>query len=228
MDSKLLFRRLVLFGAPLFTGIVLLFHPRPSSFPQPGVPFDVFGFIAPAATRFVIVHILLAPALGLLGLAMFLLLGGMRGRLVTISRVATAVFIVAYIVYESIVGTATGSMVRHALSLPPTEQKVIADAAVQMWTDPIVGDAPGVISQVAFAAWTIAIVTAAIALGRAGAPIPACVLLVLSFGLTLHALPTGPIGMLCFLLAAIWMEQSAAKIKRSEPMPMMATAAASD
>lgn len=227
MDSKLLFRRLVLFGAPLFTGIVLLFHPRPSSFPQPGVPFDVFGFIAPAATRFVIVHILLAPALGLLGLAMFLLLGGLRGRLATISRVATAVFVVAFVAYESIVGTATGSMVRHALSLPPTEQKVIADAAVQMWTDPIVGDAPGVISQIAFAGWTIAVITAAIALGRAGAPIPACVLLVLAIGLTLHALPTGPIGMLCFLLAAILFERAGERIRRSEAVPMAVPAGAS-
>jgi hypothetical protein len=104
VNKNLSFRRMVVFVAPVFAGLVLLFHPA-GGIPQPGQPVDVFGFIAPVADRFVLVHLLFAPAIGLLGVALFVLLDGLRGRTAIVSRVATAVFVVFYIAYESIVGS---------------------------------------------------------------------------------------------------------------------------
>lgn len=218
MGGRILFRRLVLFGAPIFVGLVLLFHPI-GGMPEQGKPVDVFGFIAPVADRFVLVHVLFAPGLGLLGLAMYLLLEGMRGRAATVSRVATGVFVVFYILYESIVGAATGNLVRTSLNLPPAQQAVVAQVASRLWTDPLLGDFPALIPVIAFIGWVTALVAGAIALRRAGAPILACLLLVLSSGLTLHASPSGPIGMLSFLLAALWLDRIGAKVVRSAPLP---------
>src|SRR5262245_30095430 len=179
MNRKLSFRRMVVFGAPVFAGLVLLFHPA-GGIPQPGQPVDVFGFVAPVADRFVLVHVLFAPAIGLLGVAMFVLLNGFRGRAVTVSRVATAAFVVFYVAYESIVGTATGNLIRTSLSLSPGEQAIIADAARRLWSDPIVGDFPALVPLIAGIGWGVAVFAAAIALRRRGAPFFACLFLVLS------------------------------------------------
>lgn len=218
MSERTLLRRIVLFGAPVFVGLVLLFHPG-GGMPEPGKPLDVFGFIAPAADRFVLVHVLFAPGLGLLGLAMYFLLEGLRGRAAVVSRTATAVSIVFYILYESVVGAATGNLVKTSLNLPPEKQAVIAEAASRLWTDPLLGDFPALIPVIAFAAWSIAVFAAAVALRRAGAPVLVCVLVVLSTGLTLHSLPSGPLAMLSFLLAALWLDRIGVGVGRSTPVP---------
>src|SRR5258708_24289567 len=111
MNQSRLFRRIVLFGAPVFTGLVLMLHPS-GGLPEPGKLVDVFGFIAPVADRFVVVHLLFAPGLALLGLALYFLLEGLHGYAAAVSRVSTAIAVVAYIVYESIVGAATGNLIR--------------------------------------------------------------------------------------------------------------------
>jgi hypothetical protein len=218
MKSQLVLRRLVLFGAPLFVGFVLLLHPS-ATIPESGKALDVFGFIAPVADRFVLVHLLFAPALALLGLAMQFLLTGLHGRAATVSRLATPIAILCFIVYESIVGSATGNLVRTALNLPAAQQAIIAEAASKLWADPILGDFPALIPLIAFITWTLALITAVLALRRAGTPILICAALILSSGLTFHALPSGPLAMLFFLLTAWWVERAGEKILRSDGIP---------
>jgi hypothetical protein len=217
MNKQLSFRRLVVLVAPIFAGLVLLFHPA-GGIPEPGKPVDVFGFVAPVADRFVLVHLLFAPAIGLLGVALFSLLDGLRGRAATVSRVATAVFVVFYVAYESIVGTATGYLIRTSLSLPSAQQAVIADAASRLWSDPIFGDFPALVPLLAALGWSVAVFAAAIALRRRGAPFFACLMLVLSSALTIHVPPFGPTAMLLFLLAVVWLDRAGETTVTRQPV----------
>jgi hypothetical protein len=210
-------RRLILIGTPLLTLILLLFHPRPNpaemGLTEPLGGMDVYT-LAPVADRFLIVHVLFAPALALLGLSVMLLLNGERGTAATISRVGAFVFAVSYIMYETIIGTATALFVRGAAALPPDEQAVIGDAVFRNYGDPIWGD-PSVLYGIATLAWPLAIVPAAIALRRSGRLRVPCILLGLSFMFTSHASPLGPLGMLLFLLAVLGLERAGAPVGTS-------------
>jgi hypothetical protein len=100
-------RRLILIGTPLLTGILLLFHPRPDpaemGLTEPLGGMDVYTLLAPVADRFLALHVLFAPALALLGLSVILLLNGVRGTGARFSRVSAFVFVVTYIMYETII-----------------------------------------------------------------------------------------------------------------------------
>jgi hypothetical protein len=54
------------------------------------------------------------------------------------------------------------------------------------------------------------VILAALALRRSGKPLGACILLALSFVFVSHASLLGPLGMLLFFLAAVWLERAGA------------------
>jgi hypothetical protein len=206
------FRRLILIGTPILTGTLLLFHPLPEA-AEMGMTelpkgLALFEMMAPIAQGFLIVHMLFPLALGLLGLSVILLLNGVHGIAAIISRVSAFVFVVTYIIYETIIGTVTGLLIRDAAALSPTEQAVIGDVIYRNYTDPILGDLPSVISVTAWLSWLFAVTLAAFALRRSGKPLGACILLGLSFIFISHASMLGPLGMILFLLAAIGIERA--------------------
>lgn len=204
-------RRLILFGAPLLTFILLVFHPigdlTELMEAEQFTDIDVYAFIAPVADRFIMVHVLFAPMIALMGLAMLLLVNHQRGIAAALSRVATGVFSVTYIMYETIIGTVSGVLVRSAASLPAEEQSVIADMVNGLWNDPIFGDG-GLIATTAMLEWALAVTSAAVSLYRSGKPLGACLLLGFSFMFAFHAPPLGTIGLSLFLLAVWWLERT--------------------
>lgn len=205
-------RRLILFGTPILTGILLLFHPLPESTEMEHTELPqglaLYKLMAPIADGFLIVHILFPVALALLGLSVILLVDGVRGIAARISRVSAFVFVVSYIVYETIIGTVTAFLIRSAASLPPAEQAVIGDAVYRNFTDPVLGDLPSALSVTAWLSWFFAVTLAAFALRRSGKPLGACILLGLSFVFISHASILGPLGMLFFLFAAVGIERA--------------------
>ena len=205
-------RRLILFGTPLLTGILLLFHPRPGSAGmepvEQAVGMDVYAILAPVADLFLAVHVLFAPALALLGLSAILLLNGVRGIAAKISRVSAFVFVVSYPMYETIIGTTPALLVRGAAGLSPDKQTVISSAVNRIFADPVLGDGPSVLFIVASLSWPLAVTLAAFALRRSGKPLGLCILLGLSSIFTFHASPLGSAGMLLFLLAAVGIERA--------------------
>jgi hypothetical protein len=212
-------RRLILIGTPLLTGILLLLHPLPDpaemgQMEQTGV-MDVYALMAPIVDGFLAVHVLFAPALALLGLSVILLLDGVRGIAAKIGRVTVFVFVVTYVMYETIIGTATALLVRGATALPASEQAVISAAANRIWRDPILGDGSSVLFVVATLSWPLAATLAAFALRRSGKPLLLCILLALSSMFTLHASPLGPIGMVLFLLAVVGIERAGSPVVTS-------------
>lgn len=205
-------RKLILFGAPLLTFALLVFHPigdlsqlmEAEQFTE----IDVYAFIVPVANRFIIVHVLFAPMIALMGLAVLLLVNHQRGIAATLSRAATGVFIVMYIMYETIIGTASGVLIRSAASLPTEEQVVVSAMVNNLWSDPIFGDG-ALISTIAMLAWALAVTAAAVSLYRSGKPLGACLLLGFSFMFAFHSPPLGTMGLALFLLAVWRLEQAA-------------------
>lgn len=213
-------RRLILIGTPLLTGILLLFHPRPDpagTAPLATGGMDVYALLAPVADRFLAVHVLFAPALALLGLSVLLLLNGTGGIAAKISRLSALVFVVSYMMYETIIGTANGLLVRGAATLSPGEQAVISDAVNRIIADPVLGDGPSILFVIASLSWCLAVIAAAFALRRSGKPLLPCILLGLSAIFTFHASPLGPLGMLLFLLAVVGIERAHAPLVTPDP-----------
>jgi hypothetical protein len=213
------FRRLILIGTPLMTGTLLLFHPLPEA-AEMGVTelpkgLALYELLAPIADGFLIIHLLFPLALALLGLSVVLLLDGVPGIVATVSRISAIVFTISYIMYETIIGTVTGLLIRDAAAGSPTEQAVIGDVIHRNYTDPILGDLPSLVSLTAWISWFLAVTLAAIALRRSGKPLGACILLGLSFIFISHASMLGPLGMILFLLAVIGIERGRVPVSTS-------------
>jgi hypothetical protein len=219
------FRRLILIGTPILTGTLLLFHPLPEAaeMEHTGLPqgLALYELMAPIADGFLIVHMIFPIMLALLGLSVILLVDGAPGITATISRVSAFVFTISYIVYETIIGTVTGLMIRDAAALSPAEQAVIGDVIYRNYTDPVLGDLPSVVSLTAWLSWFFAVTFAAFALRRSGKPLGACILLGLSFIFISHASMLGPLGMILFLLAVIGIERARLSVPTGsyEPVP---------
>lgn len=205
-------QRLIVMGAPLLILILLLSHPlpEPAEMGRAELPqgLALYELMAPIAGGFLAVHALFPLLLALLGLAVVLLIGGLGGLAASLSRVSAFVFVIAYSLYETIIGTVTGLLVSGAATLSLAEQAAIGDAIYRNYTNPIFGDLPSVLSLVAWSSWILAVVLAALALRRSGKPLGACILLGLSFIFVSHASPLGLMGMLSFLLAAVWLERA--------------------
>jgi hypothetical protein len=217
LEDKPLLRRWILIGTPILTGILLLFHPLPEA-AETGITelpkgLALYELMAPIADGFLIVHMLFPLALALLGLSVILLLNGVHGVTATISRGCAFVFTISYVMYETIIGTVTGLLIRDAAALSPTEQAVIGDVIYRNYTDPVLGDLPSVVSLTAWLSWFFAVTLAALALRRSGKPLGACILLGLSFIFISHASMLGPLGMILFLLAVTGIERAGAAVQ---------------
>jgi hypothetical protein len=209
-------RRSILIGTPICTGILLLVHPLPES-AEMGISelpkgLALYQLLAPIADGFLAVHLLFPLMLALLAVSLFLLLDGARGMTARLSRISAFLFAITYTLYETIIGTATGLLVRGASALSPIEQATIGDAIHRTYTDPVLGDLPSVVSVTAWTSWALAVALAAVALRRSGKPLGACILLGLSFIFISHASMLGPLGMLLFLFAVIGIERAGSPV----------------
>jgi hypothetical protein len=219
-------RRSLLIAAPLLTGSLLLAHPLPdmSATGLAELPRGIvlYALLAPIADQFLLVHALFPAALALLGLSVISLLAGVPGPAAAVSRAGAVVFGVAYILYETLIGTVTGLLIRGAASLPPEAQAVIGDAIHRNFTDPVFGDLPSVIAVTAWLSWLVAVIAAAVSLRAVGRPRVPCALLGFSAVFVSHASPLGPLGMLLFLLAVIGLERARAPQRAARPAPAAA------
>jgi hypothetical protein len=192
--ERLVLRRVVLLGTPLALAILEIFHPNPTG-------------VADAVEQggwFMWFHIIQVPLIGLIALAVYLLTEGLEGRAVSVSRWAIAVFAVFFSAYDAAAGIATGYALRNAQGLPAGAQEAVHEAVIDM---------PGLslifgLSIVGTGAWVVALIAAAIALRRAGAPRGPFILLILAgvFLMGGHPFPWGTLAFGCFFLATAWLE----------------------
>lgn len=189
-------RRIVLFGTPIVMiglelGHPLLDHANP------------IKMLAPIALWWIVLHVLLVPLFALMGYSLFLLLQGVQSRAATISRFATVIFVAFEVGYDTAVGLNSGILVYNATTLPPAQQGVVQQALQQLYSNPSI-----VVSYyIFFVAGIVAICSAAWALYHVGvARLAVIVLLGTLLSTYSHALPFGPLGTACFLIAVLWIE----------------------
>ena len=163
----------------------------------PGPVNGAYEDLQDETTRFVAVHMASIVLLGLLGLALFLLVRDLPGRAAQVCRWAIAPFVLFYATGEAIVGVATGLVVNEAVDAPAGERAGIADAAQALY-DSIPGE---LLLGAGSVAGVVAIVAAAVAIQRAGAPLAATVLMGLSALVVWHVPPIGPFALACFAAA---------------------------
>ena len=139
----------------------------------------------------------------LMGYSLFLLLQGVQSKAATISRFATVVFVAFEVGYDTAVGLNSGILVYNATTLPTAQQSVVQQALQHLYGNPAI-----VVSYyVFFLAGIIALCSAAWALYHVGVPrLPVIILLGTLISTYSHALPYGPIGTTCFLIAVLWIE----------------------
>jgi len=107
-----------------------------------------------------------------------------------------------YGAWEAVAGLGVGVLVQYTNGLPAGQRPIGSDAIESLNDNAIVGDF-GLLGSVGAAAWITAVIAAAVAVRRAGAPLAAAVLLGLSAILANHPPPTGPLGLACFAAAVV-------------------------
>jgi hypothetical protein len=183
-----------LIGVPLAWAVLLLFHPIGSG--------DLYDEVRDEVTRWQVVHVGTLFFIGLMGLAVYLLVHELPGTAARVSRWAAAVFVLFYGAWEAVAGLAVGALVQYTNGLPPAERSTGSDAIESLNDNAIVGDF-GLLGSIGALAWITAVIAAAFAVRRAGAPLAAAVLLGLSAILANHPPPTGPIGLVFFAAAVV-------------------------
>jgi hypothetical protein len=206
-----------LLGVPLAWAVLLWFHPSVA-------PDDVYGSLRDQVVTYQVVHIGTLFFIGLMGVALYLLVRDLPGRAARISRLAIGVFVLFYAAWETVIGLATGALVQHANDAPAGERPAVSDAIQSLQENVVVGEM-SVVAVVGGLAWMVAVVAAAVAYRRVGAPVVVSVLLGLSLVVVSHPPPIGPIGLLCFAGAVavlVVRDRSAARAPRPLNEPGLA------
>jgi hypothetical protein len=206
-----------LLGVPLGWAVLLWFHPSVD-------PDDVYGSLSDQVVTYQIVHIGTLVFIGLMGVALYLLVRDLPGRAARISRLAIGPFVLFYAVWEGVIGVATGALVQHANGVSAGERPAVSDAIQSLQENIVVGEFSAA-AIVGALAWAVAVVAAAVAYRRVGAPVMVSVLLGLSLLVVSHPPPIGPIALLCFAGAVgvlVVRDRSAARAPRPLSGPGLA------
>lgn len=162
------------------------------------------GTLIPAAGWWLTLHVLQFILFALMGVALYLLVDGLKGAAATICRLAAFVFLVFYAAGDAVAGITTGILARSAQNLPSDEQAAFAESIRAIFSDPT----KNLFFEIGIVAWVVALAAAAFALYRAGAPrLPLILMILTALFLNFdHALPFGSLTFGTFLLIALWLE----------------------
>ena len=195
VESGLTLRRIVLLGTPLVLTVLLFFHPSPYD--------DVAGELMPIANWWIALHTIGFLLFALMGVAVWMLTAGLPGVFATVSRVTAVVFALFYDAGDAIAGISTGILARSAEAGTLGEQAAVG-AIETLWVDPL----KNVLFDIGRDAFIVALVTAAVALYRAGVSrLPVMLLALPAFFVTFdHAFPFGSLTFGTFFVIAAWLE----------------------
>jgi hypothetical protein len=194
-------RRIVLLGTPLALTVLLVFHPSPYE--------DVAGELMPIAGWWIALHTIVFGLVPFMGVALWLLTAGLEGVFATISRVAAVVFALFYDAGDAIAGIATGILARSA-QVGELGERIAVGAIDTLFADPF----KTLLFDIGRYAWIVALVTAAVALWRAGTPrLPLVLMALPAYLVTLdHAFPFGSLTFGTFFVLAAWLELTSGRI----------------
>ena len=188
--------RMILLGTPLVLGILEFGHPLLDH-------TNPIKMLAPIATWWIVLHLLLIPLFALMGYAIFLLIRDVQSPAATICRYVTVVYISFAIGYDTLVGLTSGVLVSNVGTFTHTQQSILQEAMHQFYISPAIT----ISAYILVVSGLVSICSAAWALSQAGVPLlPVIVLVGTILTAYSHALPFGPIGSACFFVAALWIE----------------------
>jgi hypothetical protein len=189
MSQHTLARRILVIGVPIAFAVISVFHPMPE--PIAGLADQVNWWIT--------LHALQIPMFLLMGCAILALGWATSGHAVTVSRVATLVFIAVYPAYDAFAGLGSGYLVRHAEGTDAATQSVLYETVSGVFDSPI-NTGLYVTSTLA---WMVAVVSLGVAL-RHGPGGRAVTILFIAAGLTLidHGGAFGAVSFSLFAAAA--------------------------
>lgn len=199
MFSNPRIRRLTLLGTPLALTILMLFHPWPYA--------DVLGQLVPIAGWWTTLHTLQFILFAFMGAAVWLLTEGLRGVAVVVSRAGALVFAIFYNIGDAVAGISTGILAMSIADSPTGGRAAALAGAIEtLFHDPV----KSLFFAIGQYAWGVALVTAAVALYRAGAPRAPLLLLALPMVSIRydHAVPYGSLTFGSFFVVALWLELS--------------------
>jgi len=195
-------RRTVLLGTPLVLTILMLFHPSPYD--------EIAGELLPIAAWWIALHTILFVLIPLMGVALWLLTAGLEESLAaTLSRLAAVVFALFYDAGDAIAGISTGILALSA-EVGVLGERAAVVAIETLWADPF----KTLLFDIGRYAWVVALVLAAVALWRAGAPRLPLVLMALPAYLVTfdHAFPFGSLTFGSFFVIAAWLELASGRL----------------
>lgn len=186
-------RWLLLLGTPLLLGALFLIHPDGSG---------GFDGLLPIGDTWLLLHVVLLPLLGLLGVSFYMLLQGHAEPLATLGRAGVAIYLTFYIAFEAIAGIAPGLLVQGGHTLPTGQQEGIAAAMDALVVPSMV---LGIVGS--FGAF-VAVVSAGVLLRRSGAPLlPVVMLGGAPIATVFHGgTPLDAVGMGLFFVGIAWLE----------------------
>jgi hypothetical protein len=194
-------RRVVLLGTPLVLTILMLFHPSPY--------YNVAGELMPIAAWWTALHTILFLLVPLMGVALWMLTAGLEGVVATLSRLAAVVFALFYDAGDAIAGISTGILALSAQEGALGERAAVG-AIETLWADPF----KTLLFDIGRYAWIVALVMAAVALWRAGAPrLPLMLMALPAYLITFdHAFPFGSLTFGSFFVIAAWIELASGRL----------------
>lgn len=158
MLLNLALRWFILLGAPLALVVLILFHPW---------PYDGYSNeLILIARWWVALHTVTFVLFAFTGAVFWLLTNGLQGADASISRLGVVVFAIFYNVGDAVASISTGILARAAADAPRGERDTSVESIETLFADPMKDRS----FEVGFYACIVALVAAAVALCRAGAP----------------------------------------------------------
>jgi hypothetical protein len=187
-----LVRRLILLGTPLLLGILQFNHPASVSYDN----------LLPIIDWWLLLHLMQLPLFGLLALTIYILIYDIDNIFATISRIGLGIFVVFYTALDSVLGVASGLLIKFGSTQSMEQQGLIEDAYLALFYE-----GNNLLGDIAVYSWFVAGISAAIALYLNGKNHLGVLLLFIG---TLfyhsHAYPFGPLAMLAIFISMILFE----------------------
>ncbi|SFC69755.1 hypothetical protein SAMN05444422_11540 [Halobiforma haloterrestris] len=191
--KKNLWRWLLLMGTPVLLGSLFFIHPDGSG---------GLDTLLPVSRTWLVLHVVMLPLLGLLGVSFYVLLSGYTGPVAMIGRLGVAIYLTFYIAFEAIAGVATGVLTHEAHMLSSEQQEGVTAAIDALGIPSVMLGFLGTIGAV------IAVSSIGILLRQSGAPlVPVLFLGGAPLATLFHSgTPVDAIAMTVFLVGIVWLE----------------------
>jgi hypothetical protein len=203
-------------SVPLAWAVLLLFHPS-------GDAGSIYADVHDDVAAMLVVHVGMLLFIPLMAAVIWLLIRGIDSTAARVSRIALIPFVVFYSAWETLQGIANGVLVDEVNGLPEADRALGADLIQSFAESPMVRDF-GVFAILGSLGLIVAILAAGMAL-RADAGAPAWVPVMFGIAgllITGHPPPTGPLGLVLFVLAFILFTRSVSAARTAAPRPSAA------